>query len=131
MYKDAVEPSSSLNQHGGEGMNTVTKRDISERVARKTGIPQAQVKEAVQALFDEIVEELIQGERLEFRNFGVFEVVERKARTGRNPKTGERVPVPAKKVVNFRMGKYMKDRIATNAKLPHPAQHPQPQGAVR
>ena len=92
-------------------MQTTTKRDIAERVARTTGHSQAIVKEIMHGLFEEMVESLIQGERLEFRNFGVFEVVERRPRTGRNPRTGERVAVPAKKVVNFRMGKLMRDRV--------------------
>ena len=92
-------------------MSTITKRDIAERVARKTDQPQSHVKQAIQVLFDEIIDELIKGNRLEFRNFGVFEVVERKPRTGRNPRTGERVAVPAKKVINFRMGKQMKEQI--------------------
>ena len=104
-------------------MATITKRDIAERVSRKTGQAQSHVKDAIQVLFDENINELIAGNRLEFRNFGVFEVVERKARTGRNPKTGERVPVPAKKVVNFRMGKHMKERIG--APSPSPASEPQ------
>jgi integration host factor subunit beta len=92
-------------------MTTITKRDIAERVARKTGQAQSHVKQALQLFLDGIVDALAQGNRLEFRDFGVFEVVDRKARTGRNPRTGERVPVPAKKVVNFRMGKSMKERI--------------------
>lgn len=105
-------------------MATITKRDIAERVARKTGQPHSHVKQVLQVLFDEIVDELVMGNRLEFRNFGVFEVVERKARTGRNPRTGERVPVPAKKVINFRMGKQMRDRVAALSMAPMPAQPP-------
>lgn len=92
-------------------MQTTTKRDIAERVARTTGQSQALVKEIMHCLFEEIVEALSNEERLEFRNFGVFEVVERRPRTGRNPRTGERVAVPAKHVVNFRMGKTMRERI--------------------
>lgn len=105
-------------------MGTITKRDIAERVARETDQPQSHVKEAIQVLFDEIIDELIKGNRLEFRNFGVFEVVERKPRTGRNPRTGERVAVPAKKVVNFRMGKQMKERISEEPDEETPASPP-------
>lgn len=101
-------------------MATITKRDIAERVARKTGQPHSHVKQALQVLFEEVIDELVMGHRLEFRNFGVFEVVERKARTGRNPRTGERVPVPAKKVINFRMGKHMRDRVAALSMAVHP-----------
>lgn len=96
-------------------MATITKRDIAERVAQKTGQAQSHVKQALQSFFEEMVGELVQGNRLEFRNFGVFEVVKRKPRTGRNPRTGERVAVPAKKVINFRMGKDMKEKIGSVA----------------
>ena len=98
-------------------MATITKREIAERVARNTGHPQLAVKQIVQSFFDEVVTEVIKGNRLEFRDFGVFEVTVRKSRTGRNPRTGEKVPVPAKRVVTFKMGKLMKERVAA---LPPP-----------
>ena len=110
-------------------MATITKREIAERVAKKTGQPQLNVKQIIQALFDEIVEEVIQGNRLEFRDFGVFEVITRKARTGRNPRTGDKVPVPAKRVVTFKMGKLMKERVAAlppQAAAPAQAANPTP-----
>ena len=94
-------------------MATVTKREIAERIAAKTGHTQVAVKQVIQLLFEEVVAELSQGSRLEFRDFGVFEIVHRKPRTGRNPKTGERVGVPAKRVVTFKMGKQMKERVAS------------------
>ena len=93
-------------------MATTTKREIAERVAQQTGHPQVAVKQVVQTLFDEIVNELATGNRLEFRDFGVFKVVVRKARAGRNPKTGMKVAVPAKHVVTFKMGKVMKEKIS-------------------
>jgi len=93
-------------------MATTTKREIAERVAQQTGLAQVAVKQIVQMLFDEIVNELAKGNRLEFRDFGVFEVVVRKARTGRNPRTGEKVAVPPKRVVTFKMGKVMKDKVS-------------------
>ena len=93
-------------------MGTITKRDIVEHVASKTGRAQSHVKHILQTFFEEMVGELVRTNRLEFRNFGVFEVVNRKPRTGRNPRTGERVAVPAKRVVAFRMGKLMKERIS-------------------
>ncbi len=93
-------------------MATTTKREIAERVAQQTGLAQVAVKQVIQLLFDEIVSELAGGNRLEFRDFGVLEVVVRKARTGRNPRTGEKVPVPAKRVVTFKMGKVMKDKVS-------------------
>ena len=94
-------------------MATTTKREIAERVAQMTGLPQVSVKQVVQALLDEIVTELSSSNRLEFRDFGVFEVVVRKARTGRNPRTGSKVAVPPKRVVTFKMGKVMKDKVSS------------------
>lgn len=93
-------------------MATTTKREIAERVAQQTGLPQVQVKQVIQMFFDEMVNEVASGNRLEFRDFGVFEVVTRKPRTGRNPRTGQKVAVPPKRVVTFKMGKIMKDRVA-------------------
>ncbi len=103
-------------------MPTVTKREIAERIAAKTGHTQVAVKQIIQLLFEEVVSELGSGNRLEFRDFGVFEVVRRKPRTGRNPRTGERVGVPAKRVVTFKMGKMMKDRVSS---LPAPEPEPE------
>ncbi|HRU06010.1 MAG TPA: HU family DNA-binding protein [Candidatus Brocadiia bacterium] len=94
-------------------MATITKREVAERVAKKTGQPQLAVKQIIQVFFDEVIADMIQGNRLEFRDFGVFEVIKRKPRTGRNPKTGQKVGVPAKRVVTFKMGKLMKERVAS------------------
>ena len=111
-------------------MATTTKREIAERVAQRTGHAQVAVKQIVQTLFDEIINELATGNRLEFRDFGVFKVVERKARAGRNPKTGMRVAVPAKRVVTFKMGKVMKEKISgassMQAESPEPPSPPSP-----
>ena len=100
-------------------MATTTKREIAERVAQQTNLPQVAVKQVIQMLFDEVIAEVSTGNRLEFRAFGVFEVVMRKPRTGRNPRTGEKVAVPPKRVVTFKMGKVMKDKVA--ALEPKPA----------
>ena len=104
-------------------MATTTKREIAERVAQRTGHAQVAVKQVVQTLFDEIVGDLAAGNRLEFRDFGVFKVVVRKARAGRNPKTGMRVAVPAKQVVTFKMGKVMREKISG---IPPAAATPEP-----
>ncbi len=93
-------------------MATTTKREIAERVAQQSGLAQVEVKQVIQMLFDEIVKEVCAGNRLEFRDFGVFEVVVRKPRTGRNPRTGQKVVVPPKTVVTFKMGKVMKEKVA-------------------
>ncbi len=99
-------------------MATTTKREIAERVAQQTGLAQVAVKQVIQLLFDEVINELSAGNRLEFRDFGVFEVVTRKARTGRNPRTGEKVAVPPKRVVTFKMGKVMKEKVAASGEVP-------------
>ena len=109
-------------------MATTTKREIAERVAQQTGLAQVAVKQIVQMLFDEIVNELAKGNRLEFRDFGVFEVVVRKARTGRNPRTGEKVAVPPKRVVTFKMGKVMKDKVSVAPPAPASTPPPPPAG---
>jgi len=107
-------------------MATTTKREIAERVAQQTGLAQVAVKQVIQLVFDEVINELAAGNRLEFRDFGVFEVVTRKPRTGRNPRTGEKVAVPPKRVVTFKMGKVMKEKVAASAE---PAVAPTPQSA--
>jgi len=92
-------------------MATRTKREIAESVARRTAQTQLITKAVIQKLLDEMVEELAKGNKLEFRDFGVFEVVMRKPRVGRNPRTGQRVEVPEKRVVTFTMGRLMRERV--------------------
>jgi integration host factor subunit beta len=92
-------------------MATRTKREIAESVARKTAQTQLIAKEIIQKFLDEVVEELAKGNKLEFRDFGVFEVVMRKPRVGRNPRTGQRVEVPEKRVATFTMGRLMRERV--------------------
>ena len=89
----------------------MTKKDIVLKITDMTGIKQVDVKTIVQKTFDVIVESLIRNEKVELRNFGVFKIKERKARFGRNPRTGESVPVPPRKVVVFKPGLEMKQRI--------------------
>lgn len=89
----------------------MTKKDIVLRITDQTGIKQVDVKKIVQKTFDVVIESLIRNEKVELRNFGVFKIKERKARFGRNPRTGESVPVPPRKVVIFKPGLEMKQRI--------------------
>ena len=111
-------------------MATITKREVAERVAKQTDQPQLVVKQIIQALFDEIINEGVKGNRLEFRDFGVFEVVTRRPRTGRNPRTGDPVAVEAKRVVTFKAGKLMKERVAAVPPDGVPsAGEPQPEAA--
>ena len=92
-------------------MATVTKKELIDRIADQTGAKRVLVKRIVQQFLDEIIEELGRDNRLEFRDFGVFECKVRAARTAQNPKTLERVPVPAKRTVKFKVGRLMKDRL--------------------
>jgi nucleoid DNA-binding protein len=75
-------------------------------------------KEIVQQTFDAIVDTLLEVGRIELRNFGVFEVKQRKARKARNPRTGERVDVPPKNVVTFKPGKEMEERVRRMTNVP-------------
>jgi len=94
----------------GKG-NTVTKRELVISVADKLGFTQSDVAAVVQCLLDCITEALAQGKRLEIRNFGIFEIKRREARMGRNPRTGEQVPIPEKRVATFKPGKALKEII--------------------
>lgn len=90
---------------------TVTKKDIVMKIAEETGIKQIHVKKVVQNTFDHIIEALNQGQTIELRNFGIFKVRTRKGRMGRNPRTGAQVPIPDKKVVSFKPGLVMKEKV--------------------
>ncbi len=89
----------------------MTKRDIVLKISAKTGIKQIVVKEVVQQVFDVIFGALKEGKKIEIRNFGVFKVKKRKSRIGRNPKTGDVVPVPERNTVVFKPGLEMKKEI--------------------
>lgn len=89
----------------------MTKKDIVLKITDMTGVKQVDVKKIVQKTFDVIIDSLIQNEKVELRNFGVFKIKERRARFGRNPRTGDSVPVPPRKVVIFKPGLEMKQKI--------------------
>jgi DNA-binding protein HU-beta/integration host factor subunit beta len=99
----------------------VTKKEIVKQISERIGLTQLKTKDIVQQTFDAIVDTLIEVGRIELRNFGVFEVKMRKARKARNPRTGERVDVEPKKVVTFKPGKEMEDRVRRFARIPEPA----------
>jgi nucleoid DNA-binding protein len=89
----------------------MTKKDIVLKVSDETNLKQIDVKKIVQRTFDCIIEALIRGEKIELRNFGVFKVKQRRSRTGRNPRTNQVIPVPPRKVVVFKAGLEMKQKI--------------------
>ena len=92
-------------------MATITKKELIDRIADSTQAKRVQVKKIVQQFLDEVVAELGKGNRLEFRDFGVFETKLRKARKAQNPKTLEPVEVPEKRTVKFKVGRLMKQRL--------------------
>jgi len=98
-------------------MATITKKDLIDRIADSTGQRRIAVKKTVQSFLDQVILELGKGNRLEFRDFGVFEIRERKARTAQNPKTLERVQVPAKKIVKFKVGRLMQQSLVDEIEL--------------
>lgn len=95
-------------------MATTSKKDLINRIAERTGAKQVSVKAVVQQFFDEIISELGKGNRLEFRDFGVFATKTTPARTAQNPKTMEKVEVPAKRRVTFKPGRLMKEGLNTH-----------------
>lgn len=113
-------------------MGTITKKDLIDRIALDSGQKQVVVKQTVQRFLDMIVEELGKGNRLEFRDFGVFELRRRAARAAQNPKTLEPVHVPPRRAVKFKAGRLMRELLdsqpltspaaADNGKVTHPVE---------
>lgn len=99
-------------------MKTVTKKDLVDRISDRSGLKRVAVKRVVQQFLEEIIAELGTGNRLEFRDFGVFEIRERAARIAQNPKTMEKVPVPPKRTVKFKVGRLMRERLQVPADAP-------------
>ena len=96
-------------------MATITKKELIDRIAERTQAKRVIVKCIIQAFLDEITAELSENNRLEFRDFGVFETKTRAARIAQNPKTLERVEVPAKRTVKFKMGRLMRQNLCAPA----------------
>ena len=95
-----------------DNMATITKKKLIQSISQRKGLHPNDVRSVIQAFLDEMTNSLSHGDRLEFRDFGVFEVVERKQKIGRNPKNAA-VPIviPAHKAVKFTPGKKMRERI--------------------
>ncbi len=89
-------------------MSTITKKELVNRIADRIGQPKVLTRDVIQMFLDEIVKELGTGNRLEFREFGVFEIRKRSARKAQNPRTLDKVHVPPKHVVKFKVGRQMK-----------------------
>jgi DNA-binding protein HU-beta len=89
----------------------MTKAELIESVASKVDLPRAIAERAVNTMFDEVVEALSQGDKVNISGFGTFSVSTRKARTGRNPKTGESIEIAASRAAKFKAGKTLKERL--------------------
>ncbi len=96
----------------------MTKKDLAKKIAEAVGINQILALEIVQMTFDGITDTLVAEGRIELRNFGVFEVKKRESREARNPRTGEKVMVPERKVVTFKPGREMEQRISNLEEIP-------------
>ncbi len=110
-FKGGAAPGRPSDEESPEDANTVTKKELVSRIADRTGQTKVVTKDIIQMFLDEIITELGKGNRLEFREFGVFEIKERAARKAQNPRTLEKVEVPAKRVVKFKVGRLMKERV--------------------
>jgi integration host factor subunit beta len=89
----------------------MTKADLVERVAKDADLTKKDAEQLVEIVFDSIVASLNEGQKIELRGFGSFRVRQRNARSGRNPKTGAPVDIPAKRVAYFKPGKELKELI--------------------
>src|SRR5205085_4990632 len=87
------------------------KADLVDTIAGKAGTPKAQVQQMVDDVFDLIAEGLTKGEKIDLRGFGTFSVRDSKARTGRNPQSGEPIQIPARRVPAFKPGKELKEKV--------------------
>jgi integration host factor subunit beta len=90
---------------------TMTKADLVEMVAESSALPRKQADEVVQVILDSIIAALGRGEKVELRGFGSFRIRRRGERNGRNPKTGDRVHVPPKKIPYFKPGKHLREEL--------------------
>jgi integration host factor subunit beta len=90
---------------------TLTKADLIEEVLKVTELPRKESETIVETIFDSIIEAIQKGEKIEIRGFGSFRTRQRKGRIGRNPKTGEKVDVPAKRIPFFKPSKELKDFV--------------------
>ena len=92
-------------------MGSLTKADMAERLYDDLGLNKREAKEIVEAFFEEIRSSLSENEQVKLSGFGNFDLRDKRQRPGRNPKTGEEVPISARRVVTFRPGQKLKDRV--------------------
>lgn len=112
LSENLTDPQDGQSERRSLDMGTVTKKRLIQTISQTKGLHPNDVRNVIQAFLDAMTDSLSQGDRLEFRDFGVFEIVERKQKIGRNPKNAA-VPIviPARKAVKFTPGKKMKKLI--------------------
>mgnify|MGYP000049952960 FL=1 len=96
--------------------NTLTRMDLSEAVFREIGLSRNESAQLVESVLDHVSDALVKGEQVKISSFGTFSVRSKSARVGRNPKTGEEVPINPRRVLTFRPSHLMKDRVASGNK---------------
>lgn len=99
---------------------TVTKADLAEKLYEQVGFNNREAKEVVEAFFKEISDCLERGEEVKLPGFGVFSMRDKPERPGRNPKTGEEIPITARRVVTFHASASLKDAVESNPHLSLP-----------
>lgn len=95
---------------------TLTRMDLSEAVFREVGLSRNESAQLVESVLDHMSDALVNGEQVKISSFGTFSIREKNARMGRNPKTGEEVPINPRRVLTFRPSHLMKDRVAAGNK---------------
>jgi len=102
----------------GENMTstTLTRMDLSEAVFREVGLSRNESAQLVETVLEEMSDALVRGEQVKISSFGTFSIRDKTARIGRNPKTGEEVPINPRRVLTFRPSHLMKDRVADGNK---------------
>ncbi|NCQ23805.1 MAG: integration host factor subunit alpha [Rhodobacteraceae bacterium CG17_big_fil_post_rev_8_21_14_2_50_63_15] len=95
---------------------TLTRMDLSEAVFREVGLSRNDAAQLVESVLDHMSDALVNGEQVKISSFGTFSVRDKTARIGRNPKTGEEVPINPRRVLTFRPSHLMKDRVAIGNK---------------
>jgi integration host factor subunit alpha len=107
-----------VGQNKGDDMadKTLTRMDLSEAVFREVGLSRNESAQLVESVLEHMSDALVDGEQVKISSFGTFSVRSKSARVGRNPKTGEEVPINPRRVLTFRPSHLMKDRVASGNK---------------
>lgn len=97
-------------------MGALTKADMAERLFEELGLNKREAKELIEFFFEEICNALVRNESVKLSGFGNFEIREKTERPGRNPKTGQTIPISARRVVTFRPGEKLRERVEEHAR---------------